>query len=475
MSSRIWESNEAIPDLLPADVEDNCRALHLPDGIDNPLHVVTSRVYFDGLNLALGRGTGITTYTRTLTELLRADGWEVGAVFSSPERLARASGERSLTLFEETHFPRTPWRRRREDAVDHLRYRLACRPVQLSPEQMRVAANATERLPALDRVYAARNLFKNARRYFQWTGRLAILSFDVQPDIFHCTYPMALAANGALNLFTIHDLVPLRLAGTTTDDRKEMLRLLTRIARQADHIVTVSEHSRRDIIELLGADESRVTNLYQAVSIPQEWREVPERRLADRLGTEFALDYRGYLLFFGAIEPKKNVARLIEAYLASDVSIPLVIVSSGGWQNQKELALIRGAQEQSGGNRRRVIHLEYLPRELLVMLVRGARGVVFPSLYEGFGLPVAEAMTLGTPVITSNVSSLPEIAGDAALLVDPLDTDSIADAIRKLAADDDLCRELTRRGTDRAALFAPERYSARVRSFYASLLGHRGA
>jgi glycosyltransferase involved in cell wall biosynthesis len=121
--------------------------------------------------------------------------------------------------------------------------------------------------------------------------------------------------------------------------------------------------------------------------------------------------------------------------------------------------------------RRRVRRLSYVSREHLVTLMRGARALLFPSLYEGFGLPLLEAMSLGTPVMTSKVASLPEVAGDAAILVDPLDTDDIARAIRSLDQDADLRGELKQRGPKRAEFFSPEKYRERVAALYARVLG----
>jgi len=125
---------------------------------------------------------------------------------------------------------------------------------------------------------------------------------------------------------------------------------------------------------------------------------------------------------------------------------------------------------QSNGRKRRSVHrFNYVPFSLLVTLIRGARAVVFPSLYEGFGLPVLEAMVLGTPVVTSRESSVPEIAGDAALLVDPYSTDEIAAAIRTIVGDADLWTELARRGRVQAAKFSVERYRDRVAELYRAL------
>ena len=312
-----------------------------------------------------------------------------------------------------------------------------------------------------DHIYVTRNLFTNARRYFSLTNAFVDLTFDPRPDIFHCTYQLPLWSKSACNVYTIHDLVPLRLPFTTLDNKRWMFRLLKKIAAKADHIVTVSENTKRDIIELLGVDEKRITNTYQAVSFPKEDVERSEDAIAEQLAGSFGLESNEYLLFFGALEPKKNVGRLIEAYLASGVDIPLVLVAGEGWHNESETTLLEELRENEPGPtgnrtrlRRRVRRFRYVRPSTLITLIRGARAVVFPSLYEGFGLPVLEAMTLGTPVVTSRESSLPEIAGDAALLVDPYDADDIARAITTIVNDADLRAELSRRGRLQAAKFS---------------------
>jgi glycosyltransferase involved in cell wall biosynthesis len=241
--------------------------------------------------------------------------------------------------------------------------------------------------------------------------------------------------------------------------------------------VTVSENSKRDIIELLGVDEKRITNTYQAVHFPNSYLERSQAAIAEQLAGSFGLEVDRYLLFFGALEPKKNVGRLIEAYLASGVDIPLVLVAAEGWHNQSETRLLDELRDnepqQNRPNRvplrRAVRRFRYVSLSTLVSLVRGARAVVFPSLYEGFGLPVLEAMALGTPVVTSRESSLPEVAGEAALLVDPYDVDDIARGIWTIANDADLRTELSRRGKLQAEKYSVERYRERVAALYDSL------
>jgi glycosyltransferase involved in cell wall biosynthesis len=152
-------------------------------------------------------------------------------------------------------------------------------------------------------------------------------------------------------------------------------------------------------------------------------------------------------------------------------------VAGEGWQNEQEAMLL----EEVSGNaplltesnrtrlKRRICRFRYMRPSNLVTLIRGARAVVFPRLYEGFGLPVLEAMVLGTPVVTSRESSLPEIAGQAALLVDPYNADDIARAITTIVNDADLRAELSRRGRAQADNFSVDRYRERVQSLYAAL------
>ena len=435
------------------------------------------RIFFDGLNLGLGQGTGIATYTRLLASLVRGLGYRVGVVYSTPRTPPRDPLLREIAFFDERRRTgrakkKLTAKRLLHYAADQLRCHLSVRPLPVTTSGTVIARQFADSSPPVDHRFVSRNLFENARIYFKTTGSLVNLAFDSRPDVFHCTYPLPLRVNAACNVWTIHDLVPLRLPFTTLDDKRLMFRLLKRIAAEADHIVTVSENSKRDIIEILGIDEKRITNTYQAVDFPRAALEQHDDVVANRLECLFGLGFREYLLFFGALEPKKNVGRLIEAYFAARVDLPLVLVLSGGWHNQAEAALLSRLTERdparpaSGPSIRR---LDYVDFTNLVTLIRGARAVVFPSLYEGFGLPVLEAMTLGTPVLTSLQSSLPEVAGNAALLVDPYDSDEIAHGIARITGDSDLRAELSRRGRAQAAKFSVDRYRERISALYAGL------
>lgn len=431
------------------------------------------RIIYDGLNLALTQGTGIATYARVLAHVAHDIGYDVGVVYSSPQAPPKAPLAREIAFFDAPKAIRiSQVKSALASAVDRVLYWGPVKPKPIELTGAVVAREFAATLPTQDQVYAARNLFWNAGRHFSKTSNFVNLHFDSPPDIFHCSYQLPLKVKSACNIYTIHDLIPLRLPFTTLDNKRYMLRLLRKIAAQADHIVTVSEHSKRDIIKILNVDERRVTNTYQAVVLPEKYAQMPEIEMANRLTSLFGIECYEYLLFFGALEPKKNISRLIDAYLSSSVTLPLLIVGGEGWQTESEQRLLRQLQEAQrprNNNGRRIQRIDYVTQATLITLIRGARAVVFPSLYEGFGLPVLEAMALGTPVITSTESSVPEVAGDAAVLVDPYDTAAITRAINTVVADDGLRVELSRRGKLQAAKFSLDRYRERMEALYASV------
>ena len=272
------------------------------------------------------------------------------------------------------------------------------------------------------------------------------------------TYPLPVMIEGSRNVYTVHDMVPLRMPYATLDHKPSHKRLLQECLRVGDAVVTVSESSRNDLLGFFPeARPDRVINTYQAVAPPHVALSAgqAERLLQDGFG----LKPGGYFLFFGSIEPKKNVGRLLQAFLASDIDIPLVVVTARGWQADAEAALL----DRPAGDTR-IRRIEYVAPDVLGTLVRGARAVVFPSLYEGFGLPVVEAMQVGTPVMTSREGSLPEVGGDAVLYVDAFDVASIAAGLVRLASDDALCAELRALGPAQAARFSMARYAERLQT-----------
>jgi glycosyltransferase involved in cell wall biosynthesis len=434
------------------------------------------RVVYDGLNLALGQGTGIATYTRVLTNIARSLGYDIGVVYGVPLPSTQDPLLQEVLFFDQmrvSNRPATAWAPRRlyDRFVDYLSYFSVIHPSPLRLGNAVITEQFKDQLPEIDHAFFVRNLFDDADRFFRQTGRLVKISLNTQPDLFHFTYPVPIKGISGCNIYTIHDLMPLRLPFATMDNKRQTLKLLKTVTKTADHIVTVSEKSRQDIIRLLGVDENRVTNTYQAVIFPDKYMQRSETMVARFLEARYGLEMDRYLIFFGAVEPKKNIGRLIDGFLLSGVDIPLVLIMGRGWDNALETARLSEHKATPRGQAGSTIRsLSYVDRSTLLTLIRGARALVFPSLYEGFGLPVLEAMMLGTPVITSAKGGLEEVTGEAALLVDPYDVDDIARGITAIVSDADLRGELRRRSVVQAAKFSIANYRQRVESLYGSLL-----
>lgn len=426
----------------------------------------------DAYNIALPQGTGVATYGRTLATIAGSLGHDVNLLFQS------RSGHSKIPLLNEVMLAEGEPSKARsllsnlmpgaimQAAGGVLTSRRAC-AVPLSGEVIMPAG-----LQLGDaRFWSAPQLYRYANGAFAATGRVSSVR-GPQADLAHWTYPLPVKLKNAANIYTLHDLVPLRLPHTTADQKKQYYKLCRKIAAEADHIVTVSECSRRDIIRILGADEDRVTNLYQSTDIAALLEGVDRAQIVREVEGLLGVAERGYYLFFGAVEPKKNLSRLVEAYLASRSPYPLVIVGAPGWGSEREVKLLKQMTQLDQANR--IKWLGYLPRQMLAATIACARAVMFPSLYEGFGLPVLEAMSLGTPVVTSNVSSMPEVAGDAALLVDPYDVRAISCAIQQLDRPDTTIAQLGEAGLKQSLQFSVPAYQERLRVFYdkfASLSG----
>ncbi len=225
-----------------------------------------------------------------------------------------------------------------------------------------------------------------------------------------------------------------------------------REVKQAERIVTVSEYSRGDIIRILGVEPSRVAVVHGAPD--PFFRPVhDEERLAEVRG-RYGLG-TGFVFTAGAIHTRRNLERLIEAVAEASRRLgeELELFILGTTAPFTPPVDIWGAARRCGMEGR-LKHVEYVPEEDLLLLYNACGLFVYPSLYEGFGLPVIEAMACGTPVACSNATSLPEVAGDAALLFDPLDVEGMAGAVERLAGEAVLREELGRAGMERASLFS---------------------
>lgn len=263
---------------------------------------------------------------------------------------------------------------------------------------------------------------------------------------------------------TVHDLAYLRMPEVVPARRRQYFQAMTSVAtRRADHVIAVSESTKADIVELLGVNPERIT--VTPLAADERFRPLPDAEVA-AFRTGHGLT-RPFALYLGNLEPRKNLPTLLRAFdqIAADVEHDLVIVGGEGWMTEEFHATLGSLR-----NRARVRVLGFAPVEDLPSWYNAADLFVFPSLYEGFGLPPLEAMACGTPVVTSNTSSLPEVVGDAALTVAPTDTVALAAAMGRLLGDPELSASLRAAGLARAATFTWERTAAgTIDAYHAAL------
>jgi glycosyltransferase involved in cell wall biosynthesis len=230
--------------------------------------------------------------------------------------------------------------------------------------------------------------------------------------------------------------------------------------RRADHLLAISEHTRQDLIHLLGADPARVTVTYCGVDAA--FRPLPEPEVrAYRARRELPDEF---ILYLGTLEPRKNVPRLLDAYARlrrRGPAPPLVIAGGRGWGHTAV-----DARLEALGLTDSVRFLGFVPTAELPLCYNAAGVFVYPSLYEGFGLPPLEALACGTPVVASTASSLPEALGDAALLVDPRDSVALADALDVSLNDRALRDRLRAAGPDQARRFSWRRMAEQTLAVY---------
>ncbi len=271
-----------------------------------------------------------------------------------------------------------------------------------------------------------------------------------QLDLIHSTDFIPPLRSPVPAVITVHDLAFLHWPHFLTKNSAAYYGQIDRAVHHARHIIVPSESTKHDLIGQLGVPDSKVSVIYEAAD--PIFRPLPLDETRRGVTKEYGLPER-YVLFVGTIEPRKNVNGLLHAfrilrdqYNVHDVG--LVIAGSKGWLYEETEQLVRQLKLAS-----HTFFLGRVPDERLQQLYVGARVHIHPALYEGFGLPPLEAMACGTPTVVSNVSSLPEVVNDAALLVNPNDHEEIAVAMHRLLNDDELHAEFRRKGLQRAAWF----------------------
>ena len=290
-----------------------------------------------------------------------------------------------------------------------------------------------------------------AWRMAVWLGHRLGASFDrVLPDacLYHATEHLLMPLRRVPTVLTVHDLIYHLFPGYHKRLNYWYLNAaMPLFVRRADAVIAISESTKRDLMRVYQVPEQKIAVIYEAASTgfcPSSEDAVRQAR------ARYGLPER-YVLAVGTIEPRKNLIRLVDALRLlrhTDPTLSLVIVGSAGWLYQDFFQHVENLDDA-----RSVLLSGYVPDVDLPALITGASVYVLASLYEGFGLPILEAMACGTPVVCSSASSMPELGGDAARYFDPYDTHGMAAAIAAVLTDPDLRAEMRKRGLEQAARF----------------------
>jgi glycosyltransferase involved in cell wall biosynthesis len=296
---------------------------------------------------------------------------------------------------------------------------------------------------------------------------MPLILFWRRIDVIHSLhYSFPLFATRAKRVVTVHDLTFFRFPQLHTAFKRYYFKAFTRLAaRIADRVITVSEGTRRDFMEVTGADPRKIRTVHLGrTELPDGWF---REDILEAARKRFGID-GDYLLFVGTLEPRKNLQNLVRAYAAllkDGIAHRLVVVGGEGWDCGALFALVREL-----GVHERVVFTGYVDERTKVHLLQGAALFAYPSIYEGFGIPVLEALSLGVPTITGTAPALSEVAGDAALRVDPHDADALYRGMKRLLKDESLRRELSAKALRRSKEFSWRKAAEKTEAVYAAAL-----
>jgi alpha-1,3-rhamnosyl/mannosyltransferase len=336
----------------------------------------------------------------------------------------------------------------------------------------RLAGGDTIRtFPQLDRLGALTHEGSVAGRLRTFTGlgTLALSNYTPLPvldwmtrgaDVFHATVLVRRPPRSTRLTATIHDMTGWLMPELHPESNLRAERSFAELVRAADRMIAVSQCTKDDAVRVLGLAPERIEVIHSGVA--ESFFDPPSPEI-DRVRAHYGLA-RSFVLFIGTVEPRKNLDVLLDAFAALPDAVrkahDLVVAGPIGWAGEKTKARL--------GETR---YLGYVPEQDLAPLTGAATVFAYPSLYEGFGFPVAQAMAAGVPVLTSNVSSLPEVAGDGAVLVDPRCMADLRDALERLLTSEELRSDVAARGRRRAEEFRWERCAAKSLEFFSGVSG----
>lgn len=423
-------------------------------------------ILVDGFNLALRQGSGIKTYGITLLDAYAKLGHQVRVMTDNKY----VKGDEAV-LDDVLYFDQEEVKEKRyfhSKYIDYAKDLSGLFKVR-KPNQITPKVTVPNSLDYLSKVSGKRyqhlenvaDIFHSANRLHGVFRKCNRVELQQPPDVWHMTTPLPIKVNAKKTVITVHDLIPLKVPFTTLDIKANFYHLFKWACHSADMILSVSEHTKKDIIDIYQIPEEKIQVTYQSY---QAKKTISDQDFEDIYLTSNRLKAQKYVLFVGNIEPKKNLKELISAMAYVSQGYKLVIVGRKAWLHQSQLKNMKKLLRP-----KQYLFLDYVDQMELSILYKNALCLVFPSLYEGFGLPVLEAMAHDCPVICSNTASLPEVGGDAALYVNPYHFQEIRDCLCRVIESESLRKEMIAKGRKQVDFFSQENYANRLNQAYEKL------
>lgn len=295
---------------------------------------------------------------------------------------------------------------------------------------------------------------------------LPILNFKNKIDLFHSPHFVFPIFNPGKLILTIHDLTPLLFPDVFSIKARIYMKTMIWLSKfKADKIITVSQNTKDDLVEMFNYNPEKIKVIYNGVDSSYEF--IDNKKLISEIKYKYNTG-ENFLLYVGNIKPHKNLPVLLKALSNIDKQNKLIIVGKRDKAYNEIFDIIDQYNLKD-----RIIFTGFVSDEDLISLYNAATVFVYPSLYEGFGLPPLEAMACGTPVITSNVSSLPEVVGDAAITIDPNNVNGLAEAINRVLGDEVLQNTMIKKGIERAKEFTWEKTARETIRVYEEVLNQK--
>ncbi len=434
--------------------------------------MIKKKILIDTRNLSLLDGTGIATYGRNLAYIIKDLNYEVGLLLDRKKNFQKNEKLNEINFYDDKKYKTyDKFFANLKNFLPYFKHKY----FNLYKEKVVHKDYFRNVYPFYNFLTNSNNIIEISRikfsLYRQLIGLIPNNKIDDCIDIYHSTSPLPFLLKSKINICTIHDIIPLEYPYFTDDHKKNYYVLIKKILNNYNHIISVSDTTKKSLINFFNIEEKKITTTYQSVYIPKNIKSLDVKSENFSILLEkFTLKQRKYFIVYGTIERRKNIVKIINSFIALNAKdFKLVIIGKLGFQGSKELEILSDLNNNRL-NLKKIIFLNYLKRDILLNLIKGSKAIINASFAEGFGLQLLEGMNLGVPVIASNIKVHKEIGGDALLYVDPNSSEQITKALIDIIDNEQLANQLVDKGYKQSKLFTKEIVQSKVASVYSQFI-----